>query len=212
MLDEFDAVTKSEVPDGAETSMSESLDKDKGGAEESAEDPLSDEFVEELTKNMESFMEHLGKHMSDGKEPKLPPRPPSTSHTETSGGVPPAEDELMKQFEKLLSGNMEGLDKGASDDTSAQQTEPPSEKSFQDAVQATMNKLRQSNASANTQSKGADDPLAALGLDGNADISKMLEALSQPGEDGEASLSKVLAQMMEELMNKDVLYLSLIHI
>ena len=28
MLDEFDAVTKSEVPDGAETSMSESLDKD----------------------------------------------------------------------------------------------------------------------------------------------------------------------------------------
>ena len=206
MLDDFDAVTKSEVPDGTETSMSESLDKDKGGAEESAEDPLSDEFVEELTKNMETFMEHLGKHMSDGKEPKLPPRSPSTSHTETSGGAPPAEDELMKQFEKLLTGNMEGLDKGTSDDTSAQQAEPPSEKSFQDAVQATMNKLRQSNASANTKSKGADDPLAALGLDGNADISKMLEALSQPGEDGEASLSKMLAQMMEELMNKDVLY------
>lgn len=206
MLDDFDSVPKSEAPSGTVTSMSQSHDKDNGSAEESTEDPLSDEFVEELTKNMESFMEHLGKHMSDGKEPKMPPRPSNTSQTESNGCVPPAEDELMKQFEKLLSGNMEGLDKDISDDKGAEEAGLPNEKSFQDAVKATMNKLKQSNASANTKSKDASDPLAALGLDGNTDISKMLEALSQPGEDGEASLSKMLAQMMEELMNKDVLY------
>ena len=71
-----------------------------------------------------------------------------------------------------------------------------------------MDKLKQSNASANNSSSNSDasDPLTALGLDGNADFSKILEALSQPGEDGEGSLSKMLAQMMEDLMNKDVLY------
>lgn len=205
------------------------VDGDANAGMGEGEDPLSDEFVEELTKNMESFMAQLGKDMSTHKDAKAPPLSSGrASESESGGAPPPAEDELMKQFEKLLlSSNLEGLDRDAMPSLSKSQTQAASkhgsetheeratgssdasgEKSFQDAVKATMDKLKQSNASANNSSSNSDtsNPLAALGLDGNADFSKILEALSQPGEDGEGSLSKMLAQMMEDLMNKDVLY------
>lgn len=218
VLDDFDAKPPTDAGKSTTAAASTDAAAEADAAEaEGAEDPLSDEFVEELTKNMESFMEQLGKHMHDGKDAKMPPPPPASQGAvgEERGGVPPAEDELMKQFERLLSGSMEGLDTknatpsqtGAAGGANVGASEGPSEKSFQDAVKATMEKLKQSNASANTSSgKDASDPLAALGLDGNADLAKMLEALSQGGEDGDMSLGKMLAQMMDELMNKDVLY------
>ena len=120
-----------------------------------------------------------------------------------------AEDEMMKQFERMLSGAKED----ASEDKPSTNA-PSSDASFQDVIQATMAKLKQSNADANAdaRAKGANDPsnlFANLGLDGNTDLAQMLEALGNAGE-GEggdmSELSKMLSSMMDDLMNKDVLY------
>lgn len=185
-------------------------------ASPAAEDPLSDEFVEELTKNMESFMAQLGQRMSEAQD--VPPPPAdhqasgaSDAESGAAGGVPPAEDELMKQFEKMLSGN---LSQWESDAPSGAPTAPApadaqGEKSFQEAVQATMAKLKQSNAHASHKSTSdASNPLHPLGLGADSDLTQILEALSKAGgEGGEMpDLSQMLTQMMEDLMNKEILY------
>lgn len=116
-----------------------------------------------------------------------------------------AEDEMMKQFERMLS--------GAKDDTSGEKAPasdaPASDASFQDVIQATMAKLKQSNADASANaSSDQSNPFASLGLDGNADLAQMLQALGEAGEGGGdmSELSKMLSSMMDDLMNKDVLY------
>lgn len=216
MLDDFQQAAPSatdsaaaSATDAAATSSTSS--SAPAAATESAEaaadeDPLSDEFVEELTKNMESFMAQLGKHMAAAQDPAVPPsEAQGRGDKEDAASAPIAEDELMKQFEKMLSGNLESMDK----DMPAPTVPDGGEKSFQDAVKATMEKLKQSNESATKNAKGAGsgNPLASLGLDGDSDLAQVLEALSSAGGDGEMpELNKMLAQMMEDLMNKEILY------
>lgn len=181
-------------------------------AEGPQEDPLSDEFVEELTKNMESFMAQLGQRMS--VPPPAPDRAGGTGEALSggaAGGAPLAEDELMKQFEKMLSGSLSEPE----ENTPAPHSPTDSgaqgglgEKSFQEAVQATMAKLKESKANAAKSSNDASNPLGSLGLGPDSDLSQILEALSKAGgEDGEMpDLGKLLTQMMEDLMNKEILY------
>ncbi|PKI83188.1 Peroxisome chaperone and import receptor [Malassezia vespertilionis] len=167
-------------------------------AQHATEDPLSDDFVQELTNNMESFMAQLGKKEAGKDFPSVPP--PGANATG-------AEDEMMKQFERMLSS-------AATQDTtpdsapSAIESSDASQPDFQDAVKATMEKLRESNDNASKPSSGAGNPLAGLGLDGDADIAKLLQTLGGAGGEGGdmSDLTSMLSSMMEDLMNKDVLY------
>jgi len=176
-------------------------------ADGSTEDPLSDEFVQELTKNMESFMKQLEQHMPASSEP-----PAADSRACAGDGDAIAENELMKQFERMLATNPDTGANGGRSEAAAAKEAPTTSASkegenFQDAIRATMDKLKQSSENA-SQAKDAGNPLSALGLDGDADLGKMLEALGgEAGASGEMpDLTKMLTQMMEDLMNKDVLY------
>ncbi|WFD25250.1 Peroxisome chaperone and import receptor [Malassezia nana] len=215
VLDDFD---KPSVPpsQAAGSTSADAPPSDGPSAEGPQEDPLSDEFVEELTKNMESFMTQLGQHMSVAQNvpPPAPDRAGGTGEAASggaAGGAPLAEDELMKQFEKMLSGNLSEPEENV--------PVPPSptgsgaqgglgEKSFQEAVQATMAKLKESKASAAKSSSDASNPLGSLGLGADSDLTQILEALSKAGgeDGGMPDLSKLLTQMMEDLMNKEILY------
>lgn len=197
VLDEFQQTSSPKhAPELAAPSTHESEAQD-----DHAEAPLSDDFVQELTKNMESFMAQLGQN--------APEKRSAPSGDAATGGKDQAlaEEEMMKQFERMLSGGGAGAKEGASEGAPARDA-PPSDASFQDVIQATMEKLRQSNADANANAKSdTGNPLAGLGLDGNTDLAQMLEALGGAGEGGDMSeLSKMLSSMMEDLMNKDVLY------
>jgi len=159
-------------------------------------------------------MAQLGQHMTTAQN--VPPAPADSSvsgagdaESGAAGGVPPAEDELMKQFEKMLSGSMSQWETEAPEPAASAPAEGPGGKSFQDAVQATMAKLKQSNDSATSKSTSdASNPLGSLGLGGDSDLTQILEALTKAGgEDGEMpDLSQLLTQMMEDLMNKEILY------
>ena len=153
---------------------------------EGDEDPLSDDFVAELTKNMESFMSQIG--AGDA----TPPAPGGGA--EASAG--PNEDELMRQFAQLLTGGAEAADSAPKEAGSAP---AGGSGNFQDVIQATMDKLKQSK-----QSAGSSDPLGGMG--GDNDLSQLLAALGS-GENGEMpDLTKMLSSMMEDLMSKEVLY------
>ncbi|WFC94140.1 Peroxisome chaperone and import receptor [Malassezia brasiliensis] len=200
--DDFQQEPASATPsESAAASAKASAPKSDAG-DGDGDDPLSDEFVQELTRNMEAFMAQMGQNM---------PERPAVPDSKAEGGNKStlAEDEMMKQFERMLSGAKEDAS-GGKPSTNA----PSSDASFQDVIQATMAKLKQSNADANAdaRAKGANDPsnlFANLGLDGNTDLAQMLEALGNAGE-GEggdmSELSKMLSSMMDDLMNKDVLY------
>lgn len=159
-------------------------------------------------------MAQLGQRMSTAQDVPPPPADHPVSgagdaESGAAGGVPPAEDELMKQFEKMLSGNLPHSEAETQAPAASASAEGQGEKSFQEAVQATMAKLKQSNASAaNKRTSDASNPLGSLGLGGDSDLTQILEALSKAGgEDGEMpDLSQMLTQMMEDLMNKEILY------
>ncbi|WFD42100.1 Peroxisome chaperone and import receptor [Malassezia psittaci] len=167
------------------------------------EDPLSEDFVQELTKNMESFMRQMGQGEID--------RPPIPSGDAASGTKEQAlaEDEMMKQFERMLAGAKQEPSTKAKPSTAT----PSANDSFQNVIQATMDKLKQSNedANASASNSASADPsnlFANLGLDENTDLAQMLEALGGSGEgNGDMSeLSKMLSSMMDDLMGKNVLY------
>lgn len=74
------------------------------------------------------------------------------------------------------------------------------EKSFQDTIQETMEKIQASGAQATAaaQEENTDDILAEL--------MKQMSAGGLDGEGGEEDFSKMLLGMMEQLTNKDILY------
>lgn len=198
VLDDFQQKPASAAPpsESAAPSTTEAEPKAESG-EGDAEDPLSDEFVKELTKNMESFMAQLGGQAGS--------QPPAAGAESGQGSQAVAEDEMMKQFERMLAGQ------GAGDKEPETKKEAPnapaSDASFQDVIQATMEKLRQSSVDASNASSSGGNPFAGLGLDGNGDLAQMLEALGGAGGGGEMpELTQMLSSMMEELMNKEVLY------
>lgn len=211
MLDEFHQPAQPAKPAaGAAAGQAEKQEgSSKGvGGGECEEDPLSDEFVQELTKNMESFMAQFGKDM-----PAPPPAPGGGA--ESAQGEGPAgmsEDELVRQFERMLAGGMPPGGEAAApkeqekrDASGPGPSESQGSDRFQDVIQATMEKLKQSKQAAG--SSGG----AGAGMDPNGDLSQLLAALggASGGEGGSADmpeLAKMLSSMMDDLMSKDILY------
>ena len=179
------------------------------GGGEGEEDPLSDEFVQELTKNMESFMAQFGKDI-----PAPPPAPGAGAEAGLGDGpAGMSEDELVRQFERMLAGGMAPSGEAAAPKEQEKRDAPaaaPSESQggdkFQDVIQATMEKLKQSK-----QAAGSSGSAGGAGMDPNGDLSQLLAALGGAGggEGGGADmpeLAKMLSSMMDDLMSKDILY------
>ncbi|KAI9829778.1 MAG: hypothetical protein M1819_006015 [Sarea resinae] len=116
--------------------------------------------------------------------------------------------EMQQQFEKLVK-DFEGARGSARTDTGAAPSEGPSSKikrakpaedTFQETIKKTMERMQQSGeqASAAAAEGDPDDILAQL-----------LNELQKEGGEGagnEEDFSKLLAGMMEELTNKDIIY------
>ena len=127
------------------------------------------------------------------------------------------EEELMKQFEAMMAGlGNPGTAAPAQDNATPSSSTPKASSTpaqqpanFNDALKATMNRLKESDASATASNSTASDPFAALaGADGD-EMAKLLAALGGAGgEDGEDNpeLAKMLEGMMDELMSKEILY------
>ncbi|WFD29656.1 Peroxisome chaperone and import receptor [Malassezia sp. CBS 17886] len=200
---------------GASGDATEKASAAGADADGAGEDPLSDAFVRELTNNMESFMSQLGQQMGKDNAASAP---------SGAGGGAAAEEELMAQFEHVLRAGGDGAEKSAREATADGADEAPKTAGaacaasgtarepgagdFQDLVQATMQKLKQSDESAKTAgAESGSNPLAGLGLGENTDLSQLLSALGGAGADGEMpDLAKMLSSMMEDLMNKEILY------
>ncbi|PWN52276.1 Pex19-domain-containing protein [Violaceomyces palustris] len=198
------------------------LEEEEEDEAEGLDDLLSQEFAKELAQGMEALMKELGQQSKSGVDGEgktdsigkdvgdAKATPSSSSAFEDQFN----EEELMKQFEKMMAG-LGGGGGAASSETkgtaSSSQTTAAQPASFQDAIKATMDKLKQSDASA-TASSSNPDPFAALGQGGGgADMASLLAALSQGGGGGEGDeespeLAKMLEGMMDELMSKEILY------
>ncbi|WFC98017.1 Peroxisome chaperone and import receptor [Malassezia yamatoensis] len=200
VLDDFQHTPPKPVPSESSTEKAKDLSQAEQKLDDD-EDPLSEDFVQELTKNMENFMRQMGQG-----ETTRPPIPGGDAASGTKEQAL-AEDEMMKQFERMLSGAKQEPTTKAEPSTAT----PSSNDSFQNVVQATMDKLKQSNKDASASNSASADPsnlFANLGLDENTDLAQMLEALGGAGEgNGDMSeLSKMLGSMMDDLMGKNVLY------
>ena len=150
------------------------------------------------------------------------------------------EDELLKQFEKMLfaSANPQsegGLPNPAGPSSTATAGEASSSSStggkpanFQDAIAASMARLKASDASASTTAQSGNQDgmaamlsaLAAAGGGGGGDganpdaaaagLEELLKSLGnaaggEGGGEGEEGLARMLENMMEELMSREVL-------
>ncbi|EPQ27741.1 uncharacterized protein PFL1_04878 [Pseudozyma flocculosa PF-1] len=181
------------------------------------DDILSQDFAKELAQGMEALMKELGQ-----ANPSASGAAKAGSASATGAQDPQfSEEELMKQFEQMMAGFSQPsaappsapAAAGPSSST-AQQTgtqQPPA--NFNDALKATMDRLKQSDASATASSSSAGaDPFAALGGAGGDDMAKLLAALGAgaggDGDDGmdNPELAKMLEGMMDELMSKEILY------
>lgn len=205
MLDEFQQPAKPAANATAAAEVAPSAAKAEEGDVPKADDPLSDDFVQELTKNMESFMAQLGQHMPATGAP-----PASGSGADATNGQ--SEEELVRQFERMLAGDA-GAAQSAAKEAKPNEARAPSASAddFQGAIQATIDKLKQSKESTKQANAGGANPLGGLGLDENMDMSQLLAALGGAGGEGEGDgqvpdLANLLGSMMENLMSKDILY------
>lgn len=206
-------------------------DEKPASAATNGDDLLSEEFAAQFAQGMQDLMAGLDKNFPQGPETeagKPEGKEGTSSSTNASKGEEDKlnEDELMKQFERMLFGGT-GLDQDPG--TSSRQAPPTSSAdssssksaNFQDTIAATMNRLKASdkNAKASTSS-GGDGPgpeelarlLSALGGgEGGKGMPQMNELLKSLGDlDGDGAdnegIASMLENMMSELMGKEVLY------
>lgn len=189
--------------------------EDDGTADDDGMDGiLSQNFAKELAQGMEALMKELGAEGGMAAQP--------------TGNEQVNEEELMKQFEAMMA----GFGGGGGGTTSAAAAPAATTKSreaapsastsgakpqaanFNEAIAATLAKLKESDATATaTNSSAADNPFAALGGGDGDDMAKLLAALGgaggADGADGgldNPELAKMLEGMMDELMSRDILY------
>lgn len=124
-----------------------------------------------------------------------------------------SEEEMMKQFEKIMAemglGEASGqpsasgsASKGAGPSSQGPQQQA---ENFQDAIKSTMSRLKQSSSNASAGGSGGANPFGDFSED---DMAKLLSSLGGDGEmpEGEEGMAKMLEKMMGELMSKEVLY------
>lgn len=131
------------------------------------------------------------------------------------------EEELMKQFEAMMAGFGGPTPPAPSSSSAATATsssrEPPASSgkpaNFNDAISATMAKLKESDASATSSTSASSNPFAGLSGAEGEEMAKLLAALGGSGDlsglEGamdNPELTKMLEGMMDELMSRDILY------
>lgn len=182
-----------------------------GTGKEETEEEANERFARELAVGMEALMKGLG----GPQEGLNGATDTSKSTTEAATGNEALfnEEEMMKQFEQMMSemglGGMTGLEGLTGSDPTAPKpntttssataptAQPPPPANFQDAIKNTMSRLRESDATASSSTAGAD----------GMDLEKLMAALGNgEGLEGEEGMAKMLETMMGELMSKDVLY------
>ncbi|PWZ01992.1 Pex19-domain-containing protein [Testicularia cyperi] len=212
------AAKDSDTAGAASTSAGDDAENDD------LDDILSQDFAKELAQGMEALMKELGSQAGvDGA-----PAAAGASGSADAATQDFNEQELMRQFEAMMAGfggAGAGTGAGAANPASASSTSKDREQptasgsgtakpgNFNDAIAATLAKLKESDASASaTNSSASDNPFAALGGADGEEMAKLLAALGG-GEGGDGAgaldnpeLAKMLEGMMDELMSRDILY------
>ncbi|SNX86843.1 related to PEX19 - required for biogenesis of peroxisomes (peroxin) [Melanopsichium pennsylvanicum] len=203
------------------------------------DDVLSQDFAKELAQGMQALMKELGGSADSNSEGFM-----GGAVAGADGGAGEAgagagasagagageqfnEQELMKQFEAMMAGlggptpssssSAVGAG-GAATHSSSTAKADGKPANFNDALNATMAKLKQSDASATAEtssSLSSDNPFAGLSGAEGEEMAKLLAALSGGGG-GDLSglegamdnpeLTKMLEGMMDELMSREILY------
>lgn len=194
------------------------------------EDLLSQQFAKELAQGMEEMFGGIKAPQGGAGAGADAAGAGAGAGGPPLGGDPNAqlsEEEMMKQFEKIMAemGLGEGAGagagtartEGAGASGSTSTTTPPagaaagstgtgaSTPNFQDAIRSTMSRLRQSEASSSGAGGSGANPFGDFS---EADMAKLLEGLGGEGgmPEGEEGMAKMLESMMGELMSKEVLY------
>lgn len=146
----------------------------------------------------------------------------AATEAEGAGAGEMSEEEMMKQFEKIMAemglgdpsqsataaAGASSAAGGASSSKSAGSTGGPA--NFQDTIKSTMDRLRQSDAAGS--SSGGGGGANPFGDFSDEDMAKLLQGLGGAGggldgmDQSEEGMAKMLEKMMGELMSKEVLY------
>ncbi len=153
------AQPKPQVEDAAESKVS-------GGE---AEDVVSQDFAKELAEGMQALMKELGGQANANGE-GLMGGGEGAAAGDAGAAAEFNEEELMRQFEAMMAGFGGGGPATASTSAaSASSASAPAAAgsaskpaNFNDAIAATMAKLKESDASATSSSAAADNPFAGL--------------------------------------------------
>ncbi|KAI3482111.1 hypothetical protein L1887_55242 [Cichorium endivia] len=204
------AQPKPQVEDAAESKVS-------GGE---AEDVVSQDFAKELAEGMQALMKELGGQANANGE-GLMGGGEGAAAGDAGAAAEFNEEELMRQFEAMMAGFGGGGPATASTSAaSASSASAPAAAgsaskpaNFNDAIAATMAKLKESDASATSSSAAADNPFAGLSGAEGEEMAKLLAALGGSGDlsglEGamdNPELTKMLEGMMDELMSREILY------
>ena len=169
---------------------------------------------------MQALMKELGGSANSNAEGLMSSAPTNSSTGASADQF--NEEELMKQFEAMMAG-FGGPPPTSSSSSSAPTAGPSSSKAastssgkpgnFNDAIAATMAKLKESDASATAETASSDNPFAGLSGAEGEEMAKLLAALGGSGDlsglEGamdNPELTKMLEGMMDELMSRDILY------
>lgn len=190
---------------------------------------MSDDFAAQFAQGLQDMLAGLGEAppAADAKEGNGGKAKAAPAGEEKGSAGDLNEDELMKQFERMLFGGT-GLDPNAGASTSQPagsaesgsgppgSSGPAKPGNFQDTIAATMNRLKTSdkNATSSTGSGAGQDDLRKMfealggaGGEGAPNFEELLKGLGDLGDlgDGEG-YQKMLENMLADLMGKEVLY------
>lgn len=225
---------KDSTTNAATSAVSANEPTDRTGAQAAGEgdgagsdEVLSEDFAKELAQGMQALMKELGGSANTDAEGLMG----NGAGAEAGAGAGASgqdfnEAELMRQFEAMMAGfggapsstagpstssAAPAAGANASSSTSATATSKPA--NFNDAIAATMAKLKESDASATADSATSDNPFANLSGAEGEEMAKLLAALGGSGDlsglEGamdNPELTKMLEGMMDELMSRDILY------
>lgn len=194
-----------------------------GGEDADLDDVLSQDFAKELAQGMQALMKELG-GSANSDAAGLMGSGAGAGASAGAGGQDFNEQELMRQFEAMMAGFGGPEASSAAGPSSTSREAPTSSSSaeassskppanFNDAIAATMAKLKESDATATSSSAAADNPFAGLSGPEGEEMAKLLAALGGGGDlsglEGamdNPELTKMLEGMMDELMSRDILY------
>ncbi|KAJ1018692.1 hypothetical protein NDA13_006379 [Ustilago tritici] len=228
------AATESKPPAASSSETTTANQESASAGERAADDPalddvLSEDFAKELAQGMQQLMKELGGQANVDAEGLMAGAPGSNGEFN--------EGELMKQFEAMMAGfgsapsapsastcsNIaSSTAAGPSSSTSREAATTAADNkpgNFNDAISATLAKLKESDATATatatatSSSSASSNPFAGLSGPEGKEMAKLVAALGGSGNlsglEGamdNPELTKMLEGMMDDLMSRDILY------